>query len=120
MTMIFVDARLVAGPADLAEPLRHLESSGYRLVLVDGETEGQRYGLPTVHELPHEPGAWFLAADPGRCAHAKTLALRSILVGPHRETRGLPERCDMEARDLADAALTILATEAMPGRGGRR
>jgi hypothetical protein len=118
MTRVFVDARLVSGPSDLTEPLRHLEDAGYGLVLLDGATDGDLHGLPTVDDLPHEPGAWFLAAEPSRCAHARALALRSILVGPNVESGGLPERCDLRARDLVDAALTILATEAMPDSSG--
>lgn len=113
MPRIFVDAQLVTGPADLAEPLRHLSAAGYELVLLDASSEGSLHGLPTVPELSRETGAWYLAAEPGRCSSAKRLGLRSVLVGPYRATTGLPERCDLTARDLVDAALTILASEAM-------
>ena len=113
MTRVFVDARLVSGPADLAEPLRHLSAAGYELVLLDGIAAGL-HGLPAVVELSREPGGWFLASDAGRCRGARRLGLRSILVGPHVVSPGLPVRCDLSARDLVDAALTILASEAMP------
>lgn len=119
MTRIFVDARLVTGPADLAEPLRHLTAAGYELVVFDaddGQPEGgsDHDGLSTVADLAPEPGGWYLAADPELCSRALQLGLRSVLVGPNRTQSGLPKRCDRTARDLVDAALTILADEAMP------
>ncbi|HEU0237263.1 MAG TPA: hypothetical protein VFR14_12560, partial [Candidatus Limnocylindrales bacterium] len=60
------------------------------------------------------PAAWHLTASPEACIGRST-GVTTILVGPRRPPdRGPARRCDLEARDVAAAALEILTREAMP------
>lgn len=67
-------------------------------------------------ELPDLATGWLVSNDPDVCAAARGIrGIRTILVGPAVPGRGLAyRRADMEARDLVDAVLAILAAEAMP------
>lgn len=68
---------------------------------------------PKAGELAAGPG-WLLTADRSDCSIARSLGLRSILVGPQTQAgRHAVERCDYEARDIRDAVLRVLAVEAM-------
>jgi hypothetical protein len=68
---------------------------------------------PERGDLTEGPG-WLLTADRSECTTARSLGLRSILVGPHTDAdRHAVERCDFVARDIRDAVLRVLAAEAM-------
>jgi hypothetical protein len=140
MTTVYVDARalVVGGAADpgavrLAPDARsamdHLREAGLEVVLLggadaiggtgaSGRDAGGDEGAPgwtQLPELPEDPRGWMLVGDAAACARGRPCRhLRTILVGPAAPARGLASRaCDVEARDLTDAALTILASEAM-------
>lgn len=136
---VYVDTRALrlagaAGPdsvriaPDAESALGHLRGAGLEVVLVGradavSRAEEPRAGwarLPELPELPMDPQGWMIVGDTAACAQARPYRhLRTILVGPAAPARGLASRaCDVEARDLTDAALTILASEAMePARG---
>jgi hypothetical protein len=115
MITIYLDgsAALESGAADR---LAHLVDAEHELVLVAGvEHPGARLlswagHLPALPESP-TPGSWFVTADAATCGDRQA-SLRTILVGP-RDDGPRPTRCDMTARDLRDAVLKILASDAM-------
>jgi hypothetical protein len=114
---IYVDRSAVLG-SDAAGRLIHLVEAGHRLVRVDasgiGPTElaGEVWS-DHVAVLPAEPprGSWFVTADPATCGDHQP-GLRTMLIGPRAETVR-PTRCDATARDLRDAVLEILSSDAM-------
>lgn len=138
MTTVYVDARalLVGGIAgrDAARPapdarsaLDHLGEADLEVVLLVGDDaipglaeaiaglEGAGPGWARLPGLPEDPQGWMVAGDAAACTRGRPCRrLRTILVGPAAPGHGLASRaCDAEARDLTDAALTILAAEAM-------
>ncbi len=99
----------------------HLIDAGCRVVLLGGngsaDADGALYaGIELADALPEDAGGWLVTADETRCGEARGhRGLRTILVGPSAPDRGLAHRpYDREARDLLDAALVILASDAMP------
>ncbi len=131
MTTVYVDTRALlvgaaAGPGaarlapDADSALGHLREAGLEVILLGGADaiggcEGAIPGWTLLPELPEDPQGWMIAGDAAACAQGRPCRhLRTILVGPAAPARGLASRaCDMEARDLTDAALTILAADAM-------
>lgn len=129
MTTVYVDTRalLVAGVAgpdaarlapDADSALGHLREAGHHVVLLGSAGIGLEEvgsGRIRLAELPDDPQGWMVAGDAAACAQGRPYRhLRTILVGPAAPSRGLASRtCDLEARDLTAAALTILAAEAM-------
>lgn len=131
MTTVYVDAPalFVAGAAgsdaarlapDADSAVGHLREAGLEVVVLGVADalrglEGAAVGWPRLPELPEDPQGWLVVGDPVACAQRRTCRrLRTVLVGPAAPARGLASRaCDVEARDLTDAALTILAAEAM-------
>lgn len=114
MAMIYLDRSAVAG-SDAVDRLAHLVEAGHDLVLVtaghdvpDGPAFPAR--IPVLPDKPRR-GSWFVTADPAGCGDRQP-TLRTILIGPRAATPG-PTRCDSTARDLRDAVLEILATDAM-------
>ena len=128
MTTIYLHPSAVTG-ADAAERLRHLTEAGHELVLIEsprGDDAGPARRAPALSpatsegvpwrsrtsSLPSDPprGSWFLTGDAAACGDRQA-GLRTVLIGPRLETR--PTRCDTTARDLRDAVLEILTSEAM-------
>ena len=129
MTTIYLDPSAVSA-ADAADRLLHLTEAGHELILVEpparraSETSAARPvpPIPTTADgvpwrgrtarLPADPprGSWFLTGDPAACGDRQP-GLRTVLIGPRLETR--PTRCDATARDLRDAVLEILTSDAM-------
>jgi hypothetical protein len=112
---VYLDASAAADP-DLADRLGLLAESGHRLVLVGQAGEAVAnlsIWADRSDPLPGEPprGSWYLTADPSTCRDRQP-GLRTILIGPRAEGQR-PTRCDATARDLRDAILEILASEAM-------
>ena len=115
MMTIYLDgsAALESGAAD---QLPHLVDAEHELVLVAdadhpaGDLLAWTAHLPAVPEEP-APGSWFVTADSATCGDRQP-GLRTILIGP-RGDGPRPTRCDATARDLRDAVLAILASDAM-------
>ena len=102
----------------------HLVDAGHRVVLLgpggSRDAEAATYaGIELAETLPHDAGGWLVTADEARCNEVRGhRRLRTILVGPSTPDRGLAGRpYDRVARDLVDAALVILAADAMPEPG---
>jgi hypothetical protein len=115
MTTIYVDDSALLEPG-AADRLRHLAEAGHELVLVGLEARppgGTQPWAGYQAALPDEParGSWFVTADPTTCLDYRA-GLRTILVGPRAEAQR-PTRCDTTARDLREAVLEILASDAM-------
>ena len=99
MSVVIVDEELFATPG-AAAALDRLRRAGHTVV-----------GRP---DAPPAAPAWHLTASPEACI-GRSAGVMTILVGPRRRPeRGPARRCDLEARDLAAAALEILTREAMP------
>lgn len=102
--------------------IRHLVDADYRVVLVGAdpsfvvEDVTTYAGVELAPALPDDASGWLVTSDEVRCgAVRRHRGLRTILVGPTIPDRGLAQRVsDHEARDLVDAALIILAADAMP------
>jgi hypothetical protein len=127
MTTIYLDPSAVE-TADAADRLSHLTEAGHELVLVDLSPRApasRRASAATktspapiawrarTRQLPPDPpqGSWFLTGDPAACGDRQP-GLRTVLIGPSPE-HARPTRCDMTARDLRDAVLEILTSDAM-------
>ena len=130
---IYLDAgALVAATAVVGRPgrllpdatpaLRHLRDAQHDVVLtgspqpVAAVLAAWRDAAPVARpELPADAVGWLVTNDAAACAAARgTRGIRTVLVGPATPGRGLAHRpADVEARDLVDAVLRILATEAM-------
>ncbi len=122
---------------DALAAVRDLQETGHRVVLF-GSPSGDAIA-PDRPASVHPPAAgrdvpvaappipaelveavgWLVTADAGLCSRVRSQrGLRTILVGPAVPGRGLAHRpSDLEARDLPDAVMTILTSEAMPERG---
>ena len=131
MTAIYVDPSALflsssadpGGPDEQVEPggadaVRHLVEAGFDVVLLapDGEPVPD---LPSdvrrASELPEhlDQDAWYLTGEP-HPAFGRPRGGTTMLVGPRRPAGKLPQpRFDMEARDMASAAMEILTRDAM-------
>lgn len=135
MTTVFVDPRVLTmhGEAPVASSsrpfrdsaglVRHLVDSGHRVILVRARAQaGAADGTVPVDPesflaaVPAGERGWLVTADVAACREARQRAgLRTVFVGPLEPGVGLAHRpADVEARDLADAVMTILTSEAMP------
>ena len=112
---VYVDARLA--PEGHAA-LEHLREAGYRVILLgDAPHAADDPAQPAIAAFPAGAEGWLVTGDAAVCTRARELRrLRTVLVGPTMQGRGLAHRpADTEARDLLDAVLTILVAGAMPG-----
>ena len=109
MTTIYVDGSVLAEP-DARTQLEHLREAGFDVVHVSAEAL-RSPGVETVPEAP-TAGSWFVTADPEQCEERRP-GFRTLLVGPRPEGPRPTVRCDVTARDAANAVLEILASEAM-------
>ena len=108
---------------DTARAGRHLREFGYRVVLVRqvpaaarNGTAGERSLRPTLDTLPDDPNAWLVTTDPETCLQARRSGrLRTVLIGPKAPGESaLGRPADVQARNLLDAVLTIVAAEPVP------
>lgn len=129
MGLVLVDApaltvsSAVGGHRALApgalDAIRRLGEGGHEVVVV-GLTPHEAAELlhvrvRTTESVPESTEAgWFITGDIRRCGKRRH-GLRMILVGPAVTSRTLPTRhCDEEVRDLTQAAMSILLSDAMP------
>ena len=115
MHAIYIDGSAALEPG-AAERLRHLAEAGHELVLVAApDHPGAALARWAGHlsAMPDDPsrGSWFVTADPETCRDRQP-GLQTILVAP-RDDGPRPTRCDVTARDLREAVLSILAADAM-------
>lgn len=144
MSNVYIDAVALLGPGtpgatgsrallEAARACGHLRALGHRVILVgvggeatrgaDGPTSGLRGNRPV--EPPDGAVGWLLSGDPSTCERARReRRLRTVLVGPWAAGRSalagrsaMERPADIVARDLADAVLTVMTTEAMPPAG---
>jgi hypothetical protein len=112
------DEHVAPGAADA---VAHLVDAGFDVILLDADapTPAPLRQLPSevrhTTALPEhlDPGTWYLTGEPypsfGRPRGGTT-----VLVGPRRPVGRLPlPRFDLEARDMAAAAMEILTRDAM-------
>ncbi|HEY6570148.1 MAG TPA: hypothetical protein VIZ22_07665 [Candidatus Limnocylindrales bacterium] len=105
--------------------IRHLVEADCRVVMFGRASAvdvSASDGLPSIESLdgvPDDATGWLVTANATRCGEMRARSgLRTILVGPSDPDRNLAHRpADFEARDLLDAALVILAADAMPDPG---
>jgi hypothetical protein len=115
MMTIYLDGSAALEPG-AASQLLHLAEGGHDLVLVaprDHPAAGLvdwRGHLPAMPDDAVE-GAWYVTSDAATCGDRKP-GLRTMLIGPRAEGPR-PTRCDATARDLRDAVLELLASDAM-------
>ena len=131
MTAIYVDpsALFLSSSADPGAPdehvepggaaaVRHLVEAGFDVVLLAPEGEPVPDLSPDVRrasQLPEhlDQDAWYLTGEP-HPAFGRPRGGTTVLVGPRRQPGRLPlPRFDMEARDMASAAMEILTRDAM-------
>ena len=130
MTAIYLDpSALLLPPAEpgvpdehvepgASEAVRHLVDAGFDVVLLAPEGDPVPDLAPEVRrasELPEhlDQGAWYLTGEP-HPAFGRPLGGTTVLVGPRRPPGKLPQpRFDLEARDMASAAMEILTRDAM-------
>lgn len=130
---VYVDAGVLVMPApgdrpgrllpDATAALEHLRDAAHNVVLVGAAgavgavLAALRDGAPEARVgLPPDASGWLVTGDPAFCAAAREAhRIRTLLVGPAAPGRGPAHRpADIVARDLLDAVLAILASEAMP------
>lgn len=108
---------------DTARAGRHLREFGYRVVLVrqahaaaGNVARAERSPRPTLDALPDDPNAWLVTADADTCLQARRSGrVRTVLVGPRAPgSSALGRPADLQARNLFDAVLTIVAAEPVP------
>jgi hypothetical protein len=109
VTTIYVDGSVLAEP-DARTQLEHLAEAGFDVVHVSAAAQPPP-GAGSVPEAP-KAGSWFVTADPDQCEERRP-GFRTLLVGPRPEGPRPTIRCDVTARDAANAVLEILASEAM-------
>lgn len=135
--MIYVDgsALVVAGVTDprhvelapdAASALLYLADAGLDVALVGAagdpappQTDARLTRIARYAELPERAEGWLVVGEAGACAQARGHPrLKTMLVAPVSPSHGHASRaCDVEARDLTDAALSIIALEAMDPAG---
>jgi hypothetical protein len=110
-------------PDDHVEPgapeaVRHLVEAGFDVVLLAPEG-GHVPDLPVdvqrASELPEhlDQDTWYLTGEP-HPTFGRPRGGTTVLVGPRRPPGKLPlPRFDLEARDMASAAMEILTRDAM-------
>lgn len=116
-------AQRVQPEADAA--IRHLVAADCHVVLwgppgaVELSASDALHPVESLENLPDHATGWLVTASEARCDELRGRSgLRTILVGPSVPDRLLAHRpADFEARDLVDAALLILAADAMPDPG---
>jgi hypothetical protein len=132
VTEVYVDvaaASMGSGTAENAatpdpeavRALRHLAEAGVRVVIVRPDrvepgAELLDVGDAVVTAVPPQPAApaWYLTSEIERC-RGSSARLRTVLIGGTPPS-GSIRRCDTVARDVAAAAMEILAADAMaPG-----
>ncbi len=103
--------------------LRNLADTGHRIMIVGDAAAtalvADEIGVPvqSVPAIAEDASGWLIVGDPRGC-ETRRPGIRTMLLGPRRAVSSAPVRhCDVEARDLAEAVLEILAREAMPRRG---
>jgi hypothetical protein len=110
------DDRVAPGTA---EAVAHLVDAGFEVIVLgpaSSEALGELAGS-VRHEaaLPEhlDPDTWFVTGDP-HPAFGRPRGGTTVLVGPRRPTGKVPlPRFDLEARDMASAAMEILTRQAM-------
>jgi hypothetical protein len=135
--MIYVDgsALVVAGAADprhvelapdVTSALLHLADAGLDVALVGAagdpappRTDARLARVTRYAELPERAEGWLVVGQAAACMQARDHPrLKTMLVAPASPSHGQASRaCDLEARDLTDAALSIIALEAMDPAG---
>ena len=101
-----------------AEAVRHLVDAGYEVVVLGPASPAlAELGASVRHEdtLPEhlDVDAWYLTAD-SNPSFGRPRGGTTMLVGPRRPVGKVPlPRFDMQARDMASAAMEILTREAM-------
>ena len=118
MMTIYFDGSAVLEPG-AAGTLAHLAEAGHDLILIAEPDHPAAELVPWARHLPSLPDedaadqTWFITADPATCADHQS-GIRTMLIGP-REAGLRTTRCDATARDLRDAMLELLASDAMDG-----
>ena len=130
MTAIYVDpSALLLPPAvpgvpdEHVEPgapdaVRHLVEAGFEVVLLapDGDpVPDLPVDVRRASELPKhlDQDTWYLTGEP-HPAFGRPRGGTTVLVGPRRPPGRIPlPRFDLEARDMASAAMEILTRDAM-------
>jgi hypothetical protein len=101
-----------------ADAVRHLVEAGFEVVLLapDGESVPDLSSeVRRASKLPEhlDQDAWYLTGEP-HPTFGRPRGGTTVLVGPRRPAGKLPlPRFDMEARDMASAAMEILTRDAM-------
>jgi hypothetical protein len=101
-----------------ADAVRHLVEAGFDVVLLapDGEPVPDLSSeVRRASRLPEhlDQDAWYLTGEP-HPVFGRPRGGTTVLVGPRRPAGTLPlPRFDMEARDMASAAMEILTRDAM-------
>jgi hypothetical protein len=101
-----------------ADALGHLSEAGFDIVVItaaDATLPGAFASLPSLERVPDplEAAAWYLTGETNAAAD-RPRGGRTMLVGPRPPAGPVPPpRFDATARDMASAAIAILAREAM-------
>lgn len=110
------DERVAPGAADA---VAHLVEAGFDVVVLEVAQGRLRRELPVevrgADELPAhlDHDAWYLTGEPYP-AFGRPRGGTTVLVGPRRPAGRIPlPRFDLETRDMASAAMEILARQAM-------
>ena len=130
MTRIYLDPTALVLATGGAEGVEHvapgatdavanLVEAGFEVVVLGDAAADQLRDLPGAvghaEELPEhlDHDAWYLTGEP-HPTFGRPRGGTTVLVGPKRPAGKLPPpRFDMEARDIASAAMEILTRQAM-------